>query len=97
MTDGWTVVATYAQVYEAEMAKAQLESAGIPAQVLGEHIGVFGPGWSGMAIRGVRVAVPAGAADAARGLLEGYEVEGEDGDEEGEDEDDWGPGATRDA
>lgn len=81
---GWAVVATYAQVYEAEISKAILESAGIPAQVLGEHVGVFGPGWSGMAIRGVRLVVPAAALEDARAVLEGREVE---------DSDDWGPGA----
>lgn len=81
---GWAVVATYAQVYEAEIAKAFLEDAGIPAQVLGEHVGVFGPGWSGMAIRGVRLVVPATALEEARGVLEGREEE---------EPDDWGPGA----
>jgi hypothetical protein len=97
MTDGWSVVATYAHVYEAEMARAQLENSGIPAQVLGEHIGVFGPGWAGMAIRGVRVAVPSSALDAARGVLEGFDVDEELDEEmdegEGDAPDDWGPGA----
>jgi hypothetical protein len=66
---GWAVVATFAQVYEAEISKAILESAGIPAQVLGEHIGVFGPGWSGMAIRGVRLVVPGSLLQDAQEVL----------------------------
>lgn len=83
---GWALVATFGQVFEAEIAKARLESVGIPAQVLGEHIGVFGPGWSGMAIRGVRLIVPADALeDAEAALAEGNE----DDDGVGED---WGPG-----
>jgi hypothetical protein len=89
----WIVVATFAQVYEAEIAKAILESAGIPAQVLGEHIGVFGPGWSGMAIRGVRLVVPSTMAeDASEVLTEDAYIEDdsdevyEDDDEEEEDE-----------
>jgi hypothetical protein len=79
----WAVVATFAQVYEAEIAKAILESAGIPAQVLGEHVGVFGPGWSGMAIRGVQLVVP----DAL--LEEASEVLSEDEDAYFEDDDDF--------
>jgi len=65
----WVVVATFAQVYEAEIAKAILGSAGIPAQVLGEHVGVFGPGWSGMAIGGVRLVVPGSMLDEASEVL----------------------------
>jgi hypothetical protein len=87
---GWAVVATFGQVFEAEIAKARLESVGIPAQVLGEHIGVFGPGWSGMAIRGVRLIVPSEALEDARAALEEGEEEEEEEDGVG---DDWGPGA----
>lgn len=65
----WIVVMTYGVVYEAEMAKGMLENAGIPAQVLGEHIGVFGPGWSGMSIRGVDLAVPGPLLEDAREVL----------------------------
>jgi hypothetical protein len=86
---GWAVVATYAQVYEADIAKARLESVGIPAQVLGEHIGVFGPGWSGMAIRGLRLVVPEEVLEEARAALE----DGEEYADWYEPSDDWGPGA----
>jgi hypothetical protein len=92
----WVVVATFAQVYEAEIAKAILESAGIPAQVLGEHIGVFGPGWAGMAIRGVRLAVPGAMLDDANDVLneDAYFEDDEDleldDDDDDEDDDDGG-------
>lgn len=105
----WVVAATFAHVYEAELAKAILESAGIPAQVLGEHIGVFGPGWSGMAIRGVRLVVPSTMLEEANEVLsedayfEDDDEDLEDGDEDEEettrDEEPWktwggwGPGA----
>jgi len=97
----WVVVATFAQVYEAEIAKAILESAGIPAQVLGEHIGVFGPGWAGMAIRGVRLAVPGAMLDDANDVLnedayfeddEDLELHDDDGDGEDEDADEEADG-----
>jgi hypothetical protein len=92
----WIVVETFAQVYEAEIAKAILESSGIPAQVMGEHVGVFGPGWAGMAIRGVRLMVPAAALEDAREVLsedayfehdpDDEEVLDEEGDEDGDEE-----------
>jgi hypothetical protein len=66
---GWVVVQTFARVYEAEIAKAILECSGIPAQVMGEHVGVFGPGWAGMAIRGVRLVVPTSLLEDANEVL----------------------------
>lgn len=86
---GWAVVATFARVYEAEIAKARLESAGIPAQVLGEHIGVFGPGWAGMAIRGVRLAVPAPLLDEAVDVLGEADALDDAEWEDGWEEEDW--------
>jgi|GEM_PF-1384571 len=101
----WIVVATFAQVYEAEIAKAILESSGIPAQVLGEHVGVFGPGWAGMAIGGVRLAVPGPLAEEAREVLEEdrsldddepFEIEAlEPAENEADDSDDDVPGEKR--
>lgn len=76
-SSGWVVVATYGAVYEADLAKAMLAAADIPAQVLGEHIGIFGPGWAGPTIRGVDLVVPATLLEDAREVLEG------DGDDDG--------------
>lgn len=66
----WVPVATYGMVYEAEFARATLESAGIPAHVHGtEHVAIFGPGWMGPSNRGITVLVPSDWADEARDLL----------------------------
>ena len=67
---GWVPVATYGMVYEAEFARATLESAGIPAHVHGtEHVAIFGPGWMGPSTRGVTVLVPRECVEEARELL----------------------------
>lgn len=69
---GWVPVATYGMVYEADFARATLESAGIPAHVHGtEHVAIFGPGWMGPSTRGVTVLVPRECVEEARELL-GY-------------------------
>jgi hypothetical protein len=78
---GWVTVATYGAVYQAEIAAALLESAGIPAQIRGERTGIFGPGWAGMAIGGVEVRVPAPDLDEAREVLAGGEPAGEEEEE----------------
>ena len=71
---GWAPVATYGMVYEADFARATLESAGIPATVHGtEHVAIFGPGWMGPSHRGITVMVPRMWLEEAR------EVLGEDG------------------
>lgn len=65
----WTVIATYAAVFEAELASGILEDAGIPAQVRGEYSGIFGAGWSGTVAKGVDLLVPEAEAEQARELL----------------------------
>ncbi|HEX7051967.1 MAG TPA: DUF2007 domain-containing protein [Longimicrobiales bacterium] len=65
----WVTVATYAAVYQAEMAVGILEDAGIPAVTRGEQTGIFGPGWAGTVAKGVDVLVPDDCAEAARLLL----------------------------
>lgn len=66
----WVQVATYAAGFEADLAVARLESAGILAVSRGNDIiGIFGPGFGGSTARGVTVLVPSDAADAARELL----------------------------
>ena len=72
---GWVPVASYGAVYEADFARATLESAGIPTHMQGgDYIAIFGPGWAGPTHRGVTVLVPAGFLEEARELL-GYEDE----------------------
>ena len=67
---GWVPVATFGMVYQADFARATLESAGIPALVQGsEHVAIFGPGWAGPAMRGLTLLVPAECLEEARELL----------------------------
>ena len=66
----WIPVADFASAFEADLAVARLESAGILAVSRGNDIvGVFGPGFAGASARGVRVLVPSDAAQAAREIL----------------------------
>ena len=66
----WVAVADLASAYEADIAVARLESAGILAIARGNDIvGLFGPGFSGASARGVQVLVPSDALDAAREIL----------------------------
>jgi hypothetical protein len=66
----WIPVADFASTFEADIAVARLEAAGILAVSRGNDIvGVFGPGFAGASARGVRVLVPSDAVDAAREIL----------------------------
>jgi hypothetical protein len=66
----WVPVAEYSASYEADIAVARLEAAGILAVSRGNDIvGVFGPGFGGASALGVRVLVPSDAAEAARDIL----------------------------
>lgn len=66
----WVPVANYGWGFEADLAVALLEGAGIPAIRRDRDIvGIFGPGFQGPTARGVDVLVPSDAVDAARALL----------------------------
>jgi hypothetical protein len=66
----WIPVATYGARFEADIAVARLESAGLLAVARGNDItGIFGPGFGGTTARGVTVLVPTDAVDAAREIL----------------------------
>jgi len=68
---GWVTIAEYGAVYEAELAAGRLESAGIPSRVDQRGgIGLFGPGHTGLSVRGVALQVPATVVDAARQALD---------------------------
>lgn len=67
----WTQVASFGAVYEADLAVATLQGAGIPATVgSGEHTGIFGAGFQGRTTRGVAVLVPSNLVREAREILE---------------------------
>jgi hypothetical protein len=73
--DEWRVLATYASGFNADLAIAQLETAGIPAvRDSNDTVGIFGPGFQGATSRGVTVRVPSsllGQAGAAVTLVDG--------------------------
>ena len=66
----WSVLATYASGFEADLAMAQLEAAEIPAVRDGnDTVGIFGPGFQGATSHGVTVHVPAAALEDARAAI----------------------------
>jgi hypothetical protein len=81
----WVVVAEYGAVFEADFAAATLSEAGIPAQVTGAHLGIFGAGYQGYSMYGAQVQVPWHREADARAVLEGFSPEGgaSDAQEEG--------------
>lgn len=67
---GWFDVATFASGFEADLAIARLEAAGIRAvRDDNDTVGIFGPGFQGATGRGVTVRVPATSRDDALALL----------------------------
>ena len=73
---GWVPVARYAAGYEADIAIARLDAAGIVAVRQGnDTIGLFGPGFEGPTARGVDVLVPSENAEQAREILSETDVE----------------------
>lgn len=77
--EGWVPVAAYGAVWEAEFAAETLREAGIPAWVEGgQHVGIFGPGYAGPSMRGVRVRVPWHRQGEARELLAADDAAAED-------------------
>jgi hypothetical protein len=78
----WVVVAEFGAVLEADFAAATLEEAGIPARVTGAHLGVFGAGYQGHSMFGVRVMVPWHREDDARHVLDGLSLENDPADAE---------------
>jgi hypothetical protein len=70
-TTRWTSVASFAAGFEADLAVARLDAAGILAVARGNDIvGLFGPGFGGATSRGVDVLVPSDAVTAARRILD---------------------------
>jgi len=67
---GWQKVATYSAQYEADLAVARLEAAGIPVLVKGPTTGIFGPGQMGPTALGLSVFVPADQLLHAKEVLE---------------------------
>lgn len=70
-SDRWERIASYGALYEAEMAKGRLDSAGIPSRIDQRGgVGIFGPGHQGMSVRGIALLVPRDRVAEARGALD---------------------------
>ena len=71
-TENWVKLATYGTTFEAEGAKATLESAGIPA-MLQSHVGagLGGAGFQGGTPAGTALLVPSRELDRAWELVVG--------------------------
>jgi hypothetical protein len=71
MNEGsWSVLATYASGFEADLAMAQLEAAEIPAvRDSNDTVGIFGPGFQGATAQGFTVRVPASALEDAKAAV----------------------------
>ncbi len=68
--DEWTVLATYASGFEADLAVALLVAADIPAvRDSNDTVGIFGPGFQGATTHGVAVRVPTAALEDARAVV----------------------------
>jgi hypothetical protein len=62
---GWVILREYASQMEADLDIGILDRNGVPFQVQGPPIGIFGPGFSGATAAGVRLLVPDDRADEA--------------------------------
>jgi hypothetical protein len=71
-TPHWRKAVVFAAEPEAELARQQLEAAGIPVAVLNDQTGIFGPGFAGASHLGVTVLVPGDRLEEARELLEDF-------------------------
>lgn len=76
----WVVIASFGAGYEADIAIARLEAAGITAVRRGNDlVGLFGPSFEGRSVRGIEVLVPSDEAAVARDVLAPADAdEGED-------------------
>lgn len=66
----WVQIASFGTGLEADIAQAQLESAGIPVLRQSDGVGVFGLSFQGAMPRGVQLSVPSPEVERARDLLD---------------------------
>jgi hypothetical protein len=65
----WVKAREFGTRFEAEMARALLESADIPATIKSHEGGLFGPGFQGPIPSGVELHVPIGRLAEVREIL----------------------------
>ena len=66
---GWEAVVTYTTTFEADVARAALEQAGIPVLVKGADVGMFGGAFSGPTAHGVTLYVPSDRLEEAADIV----------------------------
>jgi hypothetical protein len=64
----WALLSSYSSSLEAELAIGALEGNGIPAQIRGLEVGIWGPGHAGRTVTGPAVWVPEDRLEEAREL-----------------------------
>lgn len=64
----WALLSSYSSSFEAELAMGALEGNGIPAQIRGLEVGIWGPGYAGQTVTGPTVWVPEDRLEEAREL-----------------------------
>jgi alpha-D-ribose 1-methylphosphonate 5-triphosphate diphosphatase PhnM len=70
MTRKWICLTEFASTIEAEFAAARLRDAGLHVMTNSPAAGVFGAGFSGNVLQGVRLLVPSDEIDRAREALD---------------------------
>jgi len=65
----WVQIGSFSTGLEADIAQAQLESAGIPVLRQNDQAGGFGPSFQGAVPRAIQLSVPDPEAQRARDLL----------------------------
>ena len=70
MRTRWLPVASFSTGLEADIARAALESAGIPVLLRSDRAGIFGSTFQGWMPGGITLAVPGTEIERARDLLD---------------------------
>lgn len=65
----WVKAREFATRFEAELARARLESANIPTTIKAHEGGIFGPGFQGVVPSGVELYVPSDRLSEVQTLL----------------------------
>jgi hypothetical protein len=66
----WVKLASYNTGFEADVARATLESSNIPVQVRGHQVGLYGGSFQGPVLGGVDVYVPSPELETALEILQ---------------------------
>ena len=70
MANQWIVLTEFPSTIEAELAASRLRDAGLHVMTNSPAPGMFGGGYSGVVVQGVRLLVPAAEADRAKMALD---------------------------